>query len=116
MVEIQFVDEIEALVINLSNVKLKGTEDIAAVIYTAMEFMKLYKELHGLSKRKIVIEALKQIVKSQSGLSPLPKGGLLLAIDAIAPPIIDMIYRASIEGIKFNPKNSLCCIARPREM
>lgn len=115
MDEIQFLDEIEALVTNLSNVKLEKIEDIAVVVYTAMEFMKLYKELHGLSKRQIVVEALKQIVDRQSRLGQSAKGALLLAIDTIAPPIIDMIYRASVEGIKFNPKNSSCCISLPRE-
>ena len=79
-----------------------------------MSFMKLYKNLHGLSKKIIVIEAIKKIVELQK-LSPDSKQALIAAIDLMAPPIIDTIYNVAIQKINFNPKNSTCCVPRPRE-
>lgn len=113
--EEKFVDEIENLVKQISHIQLKSETDIAIIIFSAMKFMRLYKNISGLSKRKIVIESLKKIVELQDDLSPSAQQALILAIDLIAPPIIDTIYNAATQKINFNPSNTLCCVSVKRE-
>ena len=57
------LDEIEALVNKLTGITFRDESDIATVILTSMTFMSTFKTLPGLSKKIIVIEALKKIVE-----------------------------------------------------
>ncbi len=112
--EEKFVDEIENLVKQISHIQLKSEADIVIIIFSAMKIMSLYKNVSGLSKRKIVIQSLKKVVGLQNGLSQSSQQTLAIAIDLVAPSIIDTLYAAT-QKINFNPPNTLCCVPVKRE-
>lgn len=113
--EEKWIDEIEALVKEISKIQFKSEADLANVVFVAMKFMSAYKNLHGLSKRAIVIEALKKTVELQKNLSPALKNGLIIFIDNAAASIIDTFYEISISKINFNASGGCTCFPRERK-
>ena len=103
--EEQFVDEIELLINKLKGITLQKESDLSRAILIAMKFMSTFKNLHGLSKKIIVIEALKKLVE----ISKLNnKQDILNIIDIMAPPIIDTIAEVSKFKISLNPSTYKC--------
>ena len=110
--EEQFVDEIETLVNKLTGITFRDESDLATVILTAMTFMSTFKTLPGLSKKVVVIEALKKLVEISIFDN---KATLLILINVVAPPLIDALVKVSKLKINFNPKDSICCISLSRK-
>ena len=110
----QFVDEIESLVKDLSQFTLKKSADIAGIVLIAMKSMSALKYLKGASKQLIVVAALKKVVMLKKIMGEIEKQILVRLIEDIAPPLIEAIYNAASNKIKFNPKDGFCCIPAAR--
>ena len=77
--------------------------DLAVVIREAVELAERFGDLSGMGKRELAVAFCREIIKRTDGPGP----DLLLdpILDAIAPPLIDLIVSATRGGIYVNVDN-----------
>lgn len=90
------------------------TLDLSMLPDIVLQLMKIadgLKHLHGMSKKKLIIASLLEIVE-ESPISDIAKDILVRAICYIMPPIIDNYYKLDVKEIAIKTKsffNKLCC-------
>ena len=74
--------------------------DLAVVLREAVELAERFGDLSGMGKKELAVAFCREIVKRTDGPGP----DLLLdpILDAIAPPLIDLIVSATKGGIYVN--------------
>jgi len=77
--------------------------DLAVVIREAVELAERFGDLSGMGKRELAVAFCREIVKRTDGPGP----DLLLdpILDAIAPPLIDLIVSATRGALYVNVDN-----------
>lgn len=109
----QVMEVVNGIVDAVGNRKLSQAL-LIRITYICMKItanMKLNgKNLSGNVKKKIVIAALEQYIKTKSGLKPDEMDLLMIFIDGVVSDLIDTLVDVTKSKTNFNNKSSKCTI------